>query len=141
MLRQIVGNLPLAMPIQNAEEQSPFGHRLDPFTRHFAFHSGLDLSGPTGAKIYSTAAGKVVAAGRDGAYGNAIDIDHGFGIVTRYGHLSKILVKEGQQVARGEVIAIQGSFDRSTGAHLHYEVRYHDSADGSQKLFECASCN
>jgi murein DD-endopeptidase MepM/ murein hydrolase activator NlpD len=125
-LRQIVGNLPLARPIQNASEQSGFGHRIDPFTRRLAFHSGLDLSGPDGSKALSTAAGKVVSAGRNNAYGNAVDIDHGYGIVTRYAHLSRILVNEGDIVAAGQPIGIQGSTGRSTGAHLHYEVRYHD---------------
>lgn len=128
LLRRIVANLPLGKPMTNAEQQSPFGHRFDPFTRRLAYHSGLDLAGPNGAQIYSTAAGKVVDAGRDGAYGNKIDIDHGFGIVTRYGHLSKILVTPGQQVKLGELIGIQGSTGRSTGPHLHYEVRYHDQA-------------
>ncbi|NBX03126.1 MAG: M23 family metallopeptidase [Alphaproteobacteria bacterium] len=125
-LRQIVSKLPLAKPVLNAEPQSPFGHRVDPFTRKLAFHSGLDLSGPAGSKIRATAAGKVIAAERDGAYGNKIDIDHGMGIVTRYGHLSRILVTAGDQVAIGQTIGIQGSTGRSTGAHLHYEVRYKD---------------
>ncbi len=126
VLRQIVGNLPLGKPIADAEPQSPFGHRIDPFTGHLAFHSGLDLAGPTGSKIYSTAEGTVAFAGISGAYGNAVDIDHGFGITTRYGHLSEIRVKEGQTVHKGDVIGIQGSTGRSTGPHLHYEVRYHD---------------
>jgi murein DD-endopeptidase MepM/ murein hydrolase activator NlpD len=126
VLNQIVSNLPLARPIKNYEEQSSFGHRVDPFNGHLAFHSGLDLSGPVGSKIFSTADGKVVSAGRNGAYGNAIDIEHGFGIVTRYAHLSEVLVSEGQQVKKGDVIGIEGSTGRSTGMHLHYEVRYHD---------------
>lgn len=126
LLGQIVDTLPLGKPVAGAEEQSGFGHRIDPFTGRLAFHSGLDLSGPAGAKILCTAAGTVVAAGRDGAYGNMVDVDHGFGIVTRYGHLSQILVEKGQQVSKGDVVGIQGSTGRSTGPHLHYEVRLHN---------------
>lgn len=136
VLSQIVSELPLSMPIMNADEQSGFGHRVDPFNGHLAFHSGLDLSGPAGAKIYSAADGKVVAAGRNGAYGNAIDIDHSFGVTTRYGHLSEIRVKEGQVVKKGDLIGIQGSTGRSTGAHLHYEVRYHDKALNPKNFLE-----
>ena len=136
LLSKIVGNLPLAAPIANGEEQSPFGRRVDPINGHLAFHSGLDLSGPAGSKIYSTGDGKIIAAGRDGAYGNAIDIDHGFGIVTRYGHLSEILVQEGQTVRKGDVIGIQGSTGRTTGPHLHYEVRYHDQAMNPKNFLE-----
>jgi len=139
MMTKIVNNLPLMRPIKNAEEQSLFGHRIDPFTGHLAFHSGLDLAGPAGAKIYSAADGKVVSAGRNGAYGNAIDIDHGFGIMTRYGHLSEIKVEDGQQVKKGDIIGIQGSTGRSTGPHLHYEVRYHDQAMNPKNFLEAGS--
>lgn len=125
-LRRIVGVLPLGVPMEHSEQQSPFGHRIDPFTRHLAFHSGLDLSGPSGSKVYSTANGKVTLAERDGAYGNAVDVSHGFGLSTRYAHLSQILVKPGQLVKRGDPIGIQGSTGRSTGNHLHYEVRHND---------------
>jgi len=125
-MNRLVNDLPLGMPIKNGEEQSTFGRRIDPFNGDIAFHAGLDMSGPIGSEIYSTADGTVIAAGRNGAYGNAIDIDHGHGIVTRYGHLSAILVHEGQTVKRGDAIGVQGSTGRSTGAHLHYEVRYHD---------------
>lgn len=128
LLGSIIQTLPLATPIQNASEESPFGHRADPFTGRLAFHSGIDLAGPEGAKIRATANGKIVDAGRSGAYGNAVDIDHGLGIVTRYGHLSQILVQAGQQVKKGDIIGIQGSTGRSTGNHLHYEVRYRDNA-------------
>ena len=128
MLTAIVDKLPLSRPIQEADEQSPFGRRIDPINGHLAFHSGLDLAGPVGSKIYAPADGKIIFADVNGAYGNSIDIDHGSDITTRYGHLSKILVHEGQQVKKGDVIGIQGSTGRSTGAHLHYEVRYHDQA-------------
>jgi murein DD-endopeptidase MepM/ murein hydrolase activator NlpD len=128
MLKQIMRNLPLGQPIHNAEQQSQFGHRIDPFNGHLAFHAGLDLTGPAGTntKIHSPADGKVIAAGHNGAYGIAIDIDHGYGIVTRYGHLSSLNVEEGQAVKKGDFIGTMGSTGRSTGPHLHYEVRYHD---------------
>lgn len=128
MLNQIIGDLPLAYPMRNPEMQSTFGRRIDPFNGHLAFHSGLDMSGPPGTKIYSAADGKVISAGMSGAYGNAVDISHGHGITTRYGHMSKILVNEGQEVKKGQVIGIEGSTGRSTGPHLHYEVRYHGQA-------------
>jgi len=136
VLTSIVSNLPLSRPIKNAEEQSVFGHRIDPFNGHLAFHTGLDLAGPVGSKIYSAADGKVISAGRNGGYGNAIDIDHGFGIATRYAHLSQILVHDGQEVKKGDIIGIQGSTGRSTGPHLHYEVRYHDQPMNPKNFLE-----
>jgi murein DD-endopeptidase MepM/ murein hydrolase activator NlpD len=126
VLQQVVDTLPLSYPIKNSEEQSKFGNRIDPFTGRLAFHSGLDLSGPAGSRVYATAPGKVSVASRSGAYGNMVDISHGFDISTRYGHLSQILVSVGQIVKKGDLIGIQGSTGRSTGQHLHYEVRYHD---------------
>ncbi len=125
-LNRIIETLPLASPIDNAETHSLFGRRLDPFTGRIAYHTGLDLSGPVGSKVAASNDGRVVSAGYNGAYGNMIDVDHGFGIVTRYGHLSQIKVKKGQEVHKGQIIGIQGSTGRSTGAHLHYEVRYND---------------
>ncbi len=136
VLSQIVSTLPLSKPIHVYGEQSAFGHRIDPFNGHMAFHSGLDMAGPIGSKIYSTADGEILSAGRNGAYGNAIDIDHGFGVTTRYGHLSEVLVHEGQQVKKGEVIGIQGMTGRATGPHLHYEVRYHDQAVNPKNFLE-----
>ncbi|HEU5047065.1 MAG TPA: M23 family metallopeptidase [Rickettsiales bacterium] len=125
-LNSIVGALPLARPIQGAHEASPFGKRMDPFNHRWAFHPGLDLAGPSGSRIYSSNDGVVVNAERKPAYGNMIDIEHKFGIVTRYGHLSKILVHPGDHIKKGQLIGIQGSTGRSTGPHLHYEVRVND---------------
>lgn len=125
-LNTIIGNLPVRKPIHGYQEMSQFGRRIDPFTGRLAFHSGLDMAGPAGSKIYATADGTVSFTGRQGAYGNMVDVDHGFKISTRYAHLSQILVEKGQRVKKGQVIAIQGSTGRSTGAHLHYEVRYND---------------
>ena len=126
VLKQIVENLPVRKPIAGYQEMSQFGRRIDPFSGRLAFHSGLDMAGPTGSKIYATANGKVSFTGRAGAYGIMVDIDHGFGVSTRYAHLSQILVEDDQYVKKGQIIAIQGSTGRSTGAHLHYEVRYKD---------------
>ncbi|MDE3038281.1 MAG: M23 family metallopeptidase [Pseudomonadota bacterium] len=134
MLRRIVGNLPLAAPIRDAQRESPFGHRIDPFTGHLAFHPGVDLAGPVGSKIFATADGVVAAAGWNGGYGNAVDINHGFGITTRYGHMSKILVTIGQKIKKGDIIGIEGSTGRSTGPHLHYEVRYHGQPMNPEKF-------
>ncbi len=125
-LRQIVENLPVRKPILGYQEMSQFGRRIDPFNGHLAFHSGVDLAGPANSKIYATADGVVKFTGRQGAYGNMIDVDHGFDITTRYAHLSQILVDEGEPVKKGQVIGIQGSTGRSTGSHLHYEVRYNN---------------
>jgi len=123
-LRQIVNALPLGYPIRGAKNHSNYGHRYDPFTNRLAFHAGLDLAGARGSKIYSTADGVVAKAKRNRSYGNLIDIDHGNGITTRFAHLSKMLVRAGQAVKKGDLIGIQGSTGRSTGPHLHYEVHY-----------------
>lgn len=125
-LNNIVSALPLSMPINDAHQSSPFGKRVDPMNHRWSMHPGVDLSGPTGSRIYSTNNGVVVKAGRKPAYGNMVDIEHKFGIVTRYAHLSKILVHEGDKVTKGQLIGIQGSTGRSTGPHLHYEVRIND---------------
>lgn len=126
-LDEIVTTLPIAQPMNaNYRRTSGYGTRVDPFRGRLAYHSGVDLAGPAGSPIKATSDGKVTFTGWKGAYGNAVDVEHGLGFVTRYGHLSKILVKNGQSVKRGDVIAVQGSTGRSTGNHLHYEVRYND---------------
>ena len=103
---------------------SAFGVRSDPFNHRAAVHPGIDLSGAYGTPIYATADGTVLRAGwNSGGYGNLVEIDHGRGITTRYGHMSAILVNAGQHVTRGEQIGRMGSTGRSTGNHLHYEVR------------------
>ena len=98
---------------------SPYGLRFD----GTEFHQGIDIAADMGAPIVATADGVVTAAGWNGGYGNMVDVDHGGGIVTRYGHASALAVTVGQQVRRGEVIAYVGSTGRSTGPHVHYEVR------------------
>lgn len=126
LLHDIVQQLPLKQPIFDARTTGPFGKRVDPLNGRWAIHPGVDLVGPPGAKIFATSAGRVIAAGHRPAYGNAVDIDHGFGIVTRYAHMSKIVVKEGDIVRKGQQVGVQGSTGRSTGPHLHYEVRIND---------------
>jgi len=101
---------------------STWGPRRDPVTGGADYHSGLDIAGERGEAVYATAAGTVRQVGRQGAYGNLIVIDHGFGLETRYGHLLKYLVKPGSKVQRGDVIAQVGATGRATGYHLHYEV-------------------
>ena len=99
-----------------------FGGRSDPFTGEPGFHQGIDISTEKGNPIYATADGTVEAAAYTGDYGNLIQIRHGFGLTTRYGHLSGFAVRPGQSVSRGDVIGYIGSTGRSTGAHLHYEI-------------------
>jgi murein DD-endopeptidase MepM/ murein hydrolase activator NlpD len=101
---------------------SSYGNRQDPFNGGRDFHPGLDISAGYGRPVVATADGTVVSAGNGGAYGNLIVIDHGFGLSTRYGHLSRFAVSAGQHVRRGDVIAYVGSTGRSTSAHLHYEI-------------------
>jgi murein DD-endopeptidase MepM/ murein hydrolase activator NlpD len=125
-LNDVVSAMPLAMPISNARKTSGFGTRVDPFRGTLSHHAGIDLAGPSGSKVFAANNGRVDFAGWKTAYGNVVDVKHEYGFTTRYGHLRKILVRPGQVVKKGQVIAIQGSTGRSTGDHLHYEVRYND---------------
>jgi murein DD-endopeptidase MepM/ murein hydrolase activator NlpD len=113
---------------------SPFGMRMDPFMRGPAIHTGVDLRGDMGEPAHVTASGKVTIAGWSGGYGNMVEVDHLNGLSTRYGHLSKILVKVGQHVTLGQVVGLIGSTGRSTGPHLHYETRVNDTAVDPQKF-------
>jgi len=113
-LRQVLGILPLMAPLDFYHLASKFGLRRD----------GVDLAGWTNAAVYTTAPGKVVFAGRKGRYGKLVEIDHGFGLRTRYAHLRKISVKTGQQLVHRQKIGVLGSSGRSTGPHVHYEVRF-----------------
>ena len=102
---------------------SDFGIRVDPVYGGQAYHEGIDIADDYGTQVVATAAGTVTFAGpTDGGYGNLVEIDHGNGIVTRYGHNSVVLVSPGQQVRQGDVISLMGSTGKSTGSHLHYEV-------------------
>ena len=116
--------VPSDKPVRTGSFTSGYGVRSDPFQGRSAMHAGIDLSGAVGTPIYATADGIVTTAGyNSGGYGNLIKIDHGRGIETRYGHLSKMNVQAGQRIRRGEMIGRMGSTGRSTGSHLHYEVR------------------
>ena len=127
-VRKRVSALPLANPAPGKPVTSLFGVRRDPFLGTAAFHSGIDFRAAYGQTVKSTAAGKVVKAGRFGGYGNMVEIDHGNGFSTRFAHLSRVLVRDGQQVVAGAVVGEAGSSGRSTGSHLHYEVREHGRA-------------
>jgi murein DD-endopeptidase MepM/ murein hydrolase activator NlpD len=98
------------------------GYRRDPVTGGSDFHAGLDIAGDRGEPVRTTAAGRVSYAGYQGAYGNLVIVEHGFGLQSKYGHLSSYTVRNGQQVKRGDIIGRVGSTGRSTGNHLHYEV-------------------
>jgi murein DD-endopeptidase MepM/ murein hydrolase activator NlpD len=121
-LSDALDTLPLAQPTAAGERSSGFGVRADPFTHRPAYHSGLDFRGAYATPVYATGPGVVSFTGVRSGYGNVVEIDHGRGLKTRYAHLSRILVRPGQQVAVGERIAAMGSTGRSTGPHLHYEV-------------------
>jgi murein DD-endopeptidase MepM/ murein hydrolase activator NlpD len=124
-LEQGVAAIPSAMPLHsNANFTSGYGIRSDPFRGRAAMHAGIDLAGPMGTPIYATADGIVGRSEwNNGGYGNLVEIDHGQGIQTRYGHLSQRIATPGQRVRRGDLIGLMGSTGRSTGSHLHYEVR------------------
>jgi murein DD-endopeptidase MepM/ murein hydrolase activator NlpD len=116
--------VPSDKPVRVASFESAYGVRSDPFEGTRKMHAGIDLSAPVGTPIYATADGVVLRAGwNSGGYGNLVELDHGRAIATRYGHLSAILVHAGQRVTRGQQIGRMGSTGRSTGSHLHYEVR------------------
>jgi murein DD-endopeptidase MepM/ murein hydrolase activator NlpD len=108
--------------------------RMDPFLRGPAIHSGIDLRGDTGDPVRAPANGTVITASWQGGYGNMIEIDHNNGLSTRFGHLSKMEVKVGQQVRMGDIIGRIGSTGRSTGPHLHYETRVNDTASDPHML-------
>ena len=122
-VEQAAISIPSMQPVANLALTSNFGVRSDPFRGVAAMHAGVDIPGPSGTPIYATADGMVARAERAGGYGNLVEVNHGKGIETRYGHLSKILVAPNTKVVRGQLIGLMGSTGRSTGSHLHYEVR------------------
>lgn len=115
--------LPFNNPAPGRQITSLFGNRIDPFLGKLAMHAGIDFRQKTGSDVRASGAGVVINAGPFGGYGNMVEIDHGNGITTRFGHLSEILVNKGDVIREGEIIALSGSTGRSTGPHLHYEVR------------------
>ena len=121
-LGDVMVRLPLVAPVTHAILSDGFGYRHDPVNGGGARHDGLDLRAVRDSAVIAPAAGTVIAAGWDGAFGNLIQIDHGFGVVSRYAHLSRILVRKGDVVALNEQIGVVGATGRVTGAHLHYEI-------------------
>ncbi|HEY1504219.1 MAG TPA: peptidoglycan DD-metalloendopeptidase family protein [Stellaceae bacterium] len=122
-LKKLAKNLPLASPLNQYQLGSDYGARVDPINHKESFHPGLDMDAPYRTSVYSTGAGTVIFTGNMDSYGKVVEIDHGHGIVTRYAHLHRILVAKGQKVGLHTPIAELGSTGRSTGPHLHYEVR------------------
>ena len=124
-------NIPAIQPVLNKDLTriaSGYGWRVDPVYHTSRFHEGMDFTAPTGTDIYATGNGKVVYSGWRQGYGETVEVDHGYNYITRYAHCSKRLVKVGQEVKRGDIIALVGSTGKSTGPHLHYEVRYNGKA-------------
>lgn len=137
-LEKAVIAIPATQPVTNVTFSSLFGVRSDPFRGTAAMHAGIDIPGAVGTPIYATADGIVGRAERSGGYGNLVEINHGRGIATRYGHLSKILVTPNMRVTRGQLIALMGSTGRSTGSHLHYEVRIDGQAVNPMPFLQTA---
>jgi len=135
-MERALAAIPTAMPAASMMMSSGFGYRSDPFTGGGAMHAGLDFKGPVGTPILAAAKGKVVLAGFSGGYGNTIEIRHANGLVTRYAHLSGLNVRPGQMVDRGVQIGRMGSTGRSTGSHLHFEVRQNGQAINPRKFLE-----
>jgi murein DD-endopeptidase MepM/ murein hydrolase activator NlpD len=123
--KELLASTPSIWPLRGYLSAG-FGNRFDPFTGLRDFHPGIDISVPRGTKVAAPADGVVVFAGARAGYGHAVMIDHGFGVVTRYGHLDGFNVRPGQRVKRGDVIAFSGNTGRSTAPHLHYEVWVND---------------
>ena len=130
--------IPQVMPADSGEITSGFGYRADPFTGGGAFHPGLDFRGAFGAPIHAAADGTVSFVGQIRGYGNVVEVSHGNGLLTRYAHMSKTMAKVGQRVAAGDVIGAIGSTGRSTGPHLHFEVRINGSVVNPRPFLENA---
>lgn len=135
-MERALAAIPTSMPAAVMFMSSGFGYRSDPFTGTGAMHAGLDFKGPVGTPILAAADGKVTLAGFNGGYGNSIEIRHANGLLTRYAHMSGLNVRAGQMVERGVVIGRMGSTGRSTGSHLHFEVRLNGQAINPRKFLE-----
>ncbi|CAM3810714.1 MULTISPECIES: M23 family metallopeptidase [Pseudoalteromonas] len=138
-LENLLSELPQTLPAANYYISSSFGLRKDPVNNRHAFHKGVDLAGWHKTEIFAPADGTVLRAGRNGGYGNFIELQHKNGFVTRFGHLNKIKVKKGQTVAKNDVIGLMGSTGRSTGTHLHYEVLLNDKHVNPVKITKALS--
>ena len=138
-LENAIAIVPLAKPVAAPHRvSSHFGNRRDPFSKRWAFHSGIDLASGWRTPILATAPGVVTDVGWKGAYGRMVEVDHGNGFSTRYGHLTKALVEVGDNVGAGDKVGLMGSTGRSTGTHLHYEVRHENTPLDPRKFFEAA---
>lgn len=137
-LQRGLQGVPQVIPAAAKHITSGFGYRTDPFSGSAAFHSGLDFKGATGAPIYSAADGKIVFVGRRPGYGNCVEIDHGNGLRTRYAHMSAFRARAGQSVRAGQLIGAVGSTGRSTGPHLHFEVRLRGKPVNPRPFLEVA---
>jgi len=121
--QKFLNGLPTIQPVNEGYLSSDYGFRLSPFTHERQMHDGVDISTAVGTPVFATGGGKVIFVGYQGGYGKTIVIDHGFKLKTVYAHNSKLFVRKGAHVKRGELIATSGNTGRSTGPHLHYEVR------------------
>ncbi|MBI1403905.1 MAG: peptidoglycan DD-metalloendopeptidase family protein [Porphyrobacter sp.] len=138
VLERALDGIPQVVPATAQSITSGFGYRRDPFNGRAAMHAGIDFRGPVGSPIFAAADGRVTWAGRRGGYGNAVEITHANGLMTRYAHLSRIDVKVGQLVKAGETVGGLGSTGRSTGPHLHFEVRINNRAINPRPFLETA---
>ena len=139
LLQRGLAGVPQHLPASLEFISSGFGYRADPFTGAGAFHAGLDFKGPIGAPIYAAAKGVISFAGQRQGYGNCLEIDYGNGLITRYAHMSAFRARLGQSVNPGDVIGAIGSTGRSTGPHLHFEVRIHDQPVNPRPFLEAAA--
>jgi murein DD-endopeptidase MepM/ murein hydrolase activator NlpD len=137
-MRDHARKLPIGVPAPGSEITSRYGNRRDPFLKRMAFHGGIDFRASTGTPINSAGSGVVVHAGRNGGYGKMVEIDHGGGFTSRYAHLSKVLVNKGDHVSMGQRIGKAGSTGRSTGPHLHYEVRRNGNSVDPMRFLQTA---
>ena len=126
--------IPFSLPADGWISGS-YGYRADPFTGERDFHPGVDISTQKGRPVHATATGRVLSARRNGAYGNLVELDHGFELMTRYGHLSEFAVAVGDTVQRGDVVGYVGATGRATGYHVHYEVWVGDRTVNPSRLY------
>jgi murein DD-endopeptidase MepM/ murein hydrolase activator NlpD len=137
-LRSLMKSLPLSVPLDHYQLESRFGPRHDPFNHRSSYHTGIDLSAPYMSPVHATAAGIVTYAGYRSDYGKVVEIDHGNGIATLYAHLHRYIVSVGQRVAEHEQVGFLGSSGRSSGPHVHYEVRVNDEPQDPEKFIGLA---
>lgn len=138
-LESFFNSMPLSHPMNSYRITSHYGNRPDPFEKDTRYHKGVDLAGPLNSKIMATSDGTVVFVGAKNGYGNYIKISHKNSVTTEYAHLSKFLVKAGDKVKRGDAIGIQGNTGRSTGQHLHYEIKVNGVVKNPSKFIDVGS--